>query len=454
MYIKIISLSICLCGIIYYTYLIYIYKYILYYKAGLYINLYLTCINIDIFSLILIYITILLYLVCIVVIWEIKYKFILLHILLFIIICLLISLFSISNLLIFYILFELLLIPIFLIIGIWGSRSRRITAAYQIWLYTVFGSFFFFLVIIYLFIYCGTVDIYKLYLYMSFYKDFQKIGWLFLFISFAVKFPVYPFYGWLPEAHAEAPTVGSILLAGILLKIGPYGLIKFNNFLFSYGVVYYRPLIFILSLISLYYVSLNAISQVDIKKIIAYSSIGHMSIILLGIIVNNIEGLLGSFGLIIGHSFISAGLFFLIGCIYDRYKTRFIFYYRSLLRVNVKLGFIFFLFFLANIGFPGTINFLSELFCLIGILELNMYIVIFCCFVIVLNLVYNLFLFVRIFFLNSIKKYYFCYNVDLIHREFSMLFIILVPIIINGLYYNNIFNYLNDYVLFLFYSVN
>jgi len=209
----------------------------------------------------------------------------------------------------------------------------------------VYGSFFFLLIIIYLFIYCGTLNIYKLYIYMDFYKNFQIIGWLFLFISFAIKFPIYPFHLWLPEAHAEAPTVGSILLAGILLKIGPYGLIKFNNFLFSYGIIYYRPIIYVMCLLSLYYVSLNAIVQIDIKKIIAYSSIGHMAFVLLGIIVNNIEGLIGSFGLIIGHSFISAGLFFLIGCIYDRYKTRYIFYYKSLLRINARLGFFFFFFF-------------------------------------------------------------------------------------------------------------
>jgi NADH:ubiquinone oxidoreductase subunit 4 (subunit M) len=179
-------------------------------------------------------------------------------------------------------------------------------------------------------------------MYYSFSIEYQLIGWLFLFLAFAVKVPVYPFHIWLPEAHVEAPTVGSILLAGILLKLGPYGIIKFSNLLFPFGLYYYRPLVILLCLLGIYYTSLIAIRQIDIKKIIAYSSVGHMALIVLVCVIGNYEGLLGGFLLLIAHGFVSAGLFLLIGLVYDRYGTRLIYYYNGLIMYNIKLVYFFF----------------------------------------------------------------------------------------------------------------
>lgn len=449
-FLKSVVLVFSLSCLIYCTYLFYIYKNLLYYSMGLTIYNFYDFINIDGLSLLLIYLTLILYVISLGNIWFIKFRILLLNFLIFILISLLIILFSVNNLLIFYILFESLLIPMFLIIGIWGARERKINAAYRFWLYTVFGSFFFLSIILILYIKCGTLNIYELYFYNTYNLNFQKIGWICLFISFAVKFPIYPFHIWLPEAHAEAPTVGSILLAGILLKLGPYGIIRFCNFLFIYGLFFYRPLIFLLSLLSIYYTALSALNQIDIKKIIAYSSIGHMAFILLGILSNTLEGLIGAIILMIAHGFISSGLFLLIGCIYDRYKTRLIFYYKSLSRLNPKLFFFFFLFGLGNISFPGTLNYNTELFILVGLLNVNSYVMLVCLLSLILNLSYNLYLISRIFFYNF-TIVYINYNFDLTVREIMLNSILILPVLINGFFFNFFINYINNFIIFNFY---
>jgi proton-translocating NADH-quinone oxidoreductase chain M len=432
--------------------LLYLYKLLIYYTDGLFLSIGFNYINIDGLSLILIYLTLVLYIISLGAVWFIRYNNLLLYFCISLIICLLLILFSTVNLLYFYISFESLLVPMFLIIGIWGSRERKILAAYRFWLYTIFGSFFFLVLIIYVYFVYGTLNIYELYLYNVFSLNFQKIGWSFLFIGFAVKFPIYPFHIWLPEAHVEAPTVGSILLAGILLKLGPYGVIRFCNFLFIYGLYYYRPVIFLLCLLSIYYSALSALSQIDIKKIIAYSSIGHMAFILLGIIINTIESLVGSLILMIGHGFVSAGLFFFIGSIYDRYKTRLIFYYKSLIRFNPKIAFFFFFFILANISFPSTVNFNTELFLLIGFFQYNSYLSLLCLNSLVLSLIYNLYLYSRIFFYKS-GYYYILYNNDLTSRELVLGSILIIPIFLAGINFNFLIDYINKSIIFNIYSL-
>ena len=283
----------------------------------------------------------------------------------------LIFLFSTTNLLIFYIFFEAVLIPMFLIIGFLGSRFRKITAAYRFFLYTFLGSIFFVLVLfIFLFNY-GTLDFFRLLNLFSFSIEFTRLFWLLSFFTFAVKMPLFPFHTWLPEAHSEAPTVGSIILASLLLKMGPYGLIKFVNFLFLEGLYFFRPLIYMFCLISFYYTSITAIRQLDIKRIIAYSSIGHMALVLLGLLMYNIEGYFGAIILLISHGFVSAGLFLVIGFIYERYKTRNLLYFGGLLQLNPKIGFVIFFFLIANMGYPLTLNFISEIYILIATFTIN-----------------------------------------------------------------------------------
>lgn len=451
-YLKSILLVISLSCFLYCTYLLYLYKLLIYYNTSLILYTSLNYINIDGLSLILIYLTLILYIISLGSAWFVRYNNILLYLCISLIICLLIIIFSIVNLLYFYILFESLLIPMFLIIGIRGSRERKIIAAYRFWLYTIVGSFFFLVLIIYIYFTCGTVNIYELYLYNNFSLCFQKIGWFCLFIGFAVKFPIYPFHIWLPEAHVEAPTVGSILLAGILLKLGPYGIIRFCNFLFIYGLYYYRPVIFLLCLLSIYYSALSALCQIDIKKIIAYSSIGHMAFILLGLLINTIESVIGSIMLMIGHGFVSAGLFLLIGSIYDRYKTRLIFYYKSLARFNPKLAFFFFLFILANISFPSTINFNTELFLLVGFFQYNSYLALICLTSLILNLIYNLYLYSRIFFYKPVC-FYIMYNYDLTSCELVLSSILIIPVFLVGINFNFLIDYINIIVLFNIYSL-
>ena len=387
----------------------------------------------DSLSLMLIFLTIILYIVCVLVIWELDYYFKLLNILLYLVVFFVILSFMTFDLFLFYIFFEAILIPMLLIIGIWGSRERKLTAAYRFFLYTLFGSIFFLTVVIYLFYYYGTTNIYVLYTIANFEKNIQILFWLFTFFAFAVKIPLFPFHTWLPEAHAEAPTIGSILLAGILLKLGPYGLFRFSNFLFPYGLVFFKPLIIILSLMGIYYTSLSAIRQLDLKKIIAYSSIGHMAFILIGFMLNTLETFFGSFILLLAHGFVSGGLFFMVGCIYDRYKTRIILYYNGLVMLNPKIAIFFFFFLLGNIAFPGTLNFLSELLIILGLIEFDFYLLFLIGFSSVFILAYNLFLFSKLFFFKP-NINFIIYNKDLSIREFICAFILLFPVIFFGLF--------------------
>ena len=268
--------------------------------------------------------------ICMLISYEIIEKNIKEYFLLYFILefCLIIS-FSVLDLLIFYIFFESVLIPMFLIIGIWGSRERKIKASYLFFMYTLAGSLFMFIAIIHLFLTIGTTD-YQILYYSNFNYTYEKFYWLAFFLSFAVKVPMLPFHVWLPEAHVEAPTAGSVLLAGVLLKLGSYGMIRFLIPLFPKATVYFTPYVLVLCLISITYASLTAIRQTDLKKIIAYASVAHMNFIVLGLFSLTIQGLEGSIIQMISHGLISSGLFFSIGCLYDRYHSRLINYYGGL----------------------------------------------------------------------------------------------------------------------------
>ena len=217
----------------------------------------------------------------------------------------------------------------FFIIGIWGSRQRKIHAVYQFFLYTFFGSVFMLISIIIIYLHIGTTAIYFI---KNFYfsENRQLIIWLGLFLGFSIKVPMIPFHIWLPEAHVEAPTTGSILLAGILLKLGTYGFIRFLIPLFPYALKFFTPFVFVICLISIIYGSFSTIRQIDLKKIIAYSSVAHMNFILIGLFSVDPIAISGSIYLMLSHGLVSSGLFICVGILYDRYHTRLLEYYGGL----------------------------------------------------------------------------------------------------------------------------
>jgi proton-translocating NADH-quinone oxidoreductase chain M len=238
----------------------------------------------------------------------------------------LIGTFCILDLLLFYIFFESVLIPMFLIIGIWGSRERKIVAAYYIFFYTLFGSVLMLLSILYIYYQVGTTD-YETLLAFSFSNSEQKLMWVTFFIAFASKIPMIPVHLWLPEAHVEAPTTGSVILAGILLKLGVYGFIRFSLPLFPQASFYFAPLVYTMASAGVVYASFTAIRQSDFKRIIAYTSIAHMNLVMIGIFSFNNIGIEGAILQSLSHGFVSSALFLIIGIVYERHHTRMVKYY-------------------------------------------------------------------------------------------------------------------------------
>nr|WCH57935.1 NADH dehydrogenase subunit 4 [Hypnea nidifica] len=344
----------------------------------------------------------------------------------------LIQVFSVLDILLFYIYFESVLIPMFLIIGIWGSRQRKIRAAYQFFLYTLIGSLLMLLGILIIYFQVGSTDFHILW-YSRFSEVKQLVLWLAFFASFAIKIPMIPFHIWLPEAHAEAPTAGSVILAGILLKMGGYGFLRFSLPMFPWASIYFSPLIFTLSVIAVIYASLTTLRQVDLKKIIAYSSVSHMGFVTIGIFSLNLQGLEGGIFLMLSHGLVSSALFFCVGILYDRYKTRIIKYYTGLVQVMPLYG-IFFLFFtFANIGFPGTSSFIGEILVLLGVFQINTTLTFFSSLGMILGAAYSIWLFNRISF-GSIKLNYLLIYQDISRREFFILIPIAVLVLWMGVY--------------------
>jgi len=283
---------------------------------------------------------------------------------------LLILVFSVLDILAFYIFFEAILIPMFLIIGIWGSRTRKIRAAYQFFLYTLLGSLFLLLGILVIYYDTGTTNFQVLQV-LRISEERQILLWLAFFASFAVKVPMVPFHIWLPEAHVEAPTAGSVLLAGILLKLGTYGFLRYSISLFPKGSIYFTPFIYTLSVLAVIYTSLTTLRQIDLKKIIAYSSVAHMGLVTLGLFTANIQGIEGSILIMISHGFVSSALFLCVGVLYDRFHTRIIKYYNGLAEGMPLFAILFVFFTLANIAFPGTSSFSGEILTLFGAFKSN-----------------------------------------------------------------------------------
>lgn len=334
---------------------------------------------------------------CFLLYWYLNYKINLYSFLLFFSLWVLLNIFSSLDLFFFYIFFEGIVIPMFFLIGIWGSRRRKIYASYQFFVYTLLGSIFVLLVILSVYSNKGSSS-FDFILNSYFFSNRQLIWIIFLFIGFGVKVPIMPLHVWLPEAHVEAPTPGSIILASILLKLGSYAMIRLLIILFfniSEDIIFF---ILILSLFGFTYGSMTALSQIDIKKIIAYSSISHMNFSLIGLFSESFLGLSGIYFLMFGHAITSGALFLSIGILYDRYKTRLIFYYGSLVVFMPIFAILMFILILSNFGFPGTINFVGEFLILIGGFSYSNIIIFLSSFGLVLTLIYSLVLYSRIFF--------------------------------------------------------
>ncbi len=344
---------------------------------------------------------------------------------------LMIGVFCSLDLVIFYLFFEGGLIPMFLIIGIWGGE-RRVYSAFKFFLYTLLGSVLMLVAIIYIYWIAGTTDVEKLY-QIGIETKYQKILWLAFFSSFAVKTPMWPAHTWLPDAHVEAPTAGSVLLAAILLKMAGYGFIRFSIGLFPIGSEYFVPLIYTLSLIAIVYTSLVALMQEDMKKLIAYSSVAHMGFVTLGIFTMTQQGLEGSIFQMISHGIISAALFLCVGVIYERMHTREIKKYGGLVDVMPKYSIILMIFTLGALGLPGTSGFVGEFLILMGAFKDNFLVAVIASFGVILGAAYMLWLYKRIVFGQLINKD--LRNlIDLNKSELIILTSLAIPSLYFGLY--------------------
>lgn len=309
-----------------------------------------------------------------------------------------IGVFCVLDTIMFYIFFEGMLIPMYLIIGIWGG-DRRIYASYKFFLYTLAGSVLFLVAIIYLYLTFGTTDIPTLIEKSpSLALSVQQYLWLAMFASFAVKVPMWPVHTWLPDAHVQAPTAGSVILAGILLKMGAYGFLRFSLPMLPEASHYFAPLMFTLSVIAVIYTSLVALMQHDMKKLIAYSSVAHMGFVTIGIFTFNVQGIEGAIVQMISHGLVSGALFLCVGVVYDRLHTREINRYGGVAGVMPKYAALFMFFIMASVGLPSTSGFVGEFLVLLGAFKANTYVAFGAATGVVLGAAYALWLYKRVVF--------------------------------------------------------
>jgi NADH-quinone oxidoreductase subunit M len=313
-----------------------------------------------------------------------------------------IGVFCSLDLVIFYLFFEAGLIPMFLIIGIWGG-PKRVYAAFKFFLFTLLGSVLMLVAIISIYWITGTTDVTQIYV-IKIPVEFQYILWLAFFSSFAVKMPMWPVHTWLPDAHVEAPTAGSVILAAILLKMAGYGFLRFSVGMFPVASEYFVPLIFTLSVIAIIYTSLVALMQEDMKKLIAYSSIAHMGFVTLGIFSFTTQGIEGSIFQMLSHGLISAALFLCVGVLYDRVHSRLITSYGGIVNVLPKYSLVFAIFMLGALGLPGTSGFVGEILILLGVFQKNFLVAILASIGIILGAAYMLWLYKRVIFGKLDKK--------------------------------------------------
>tara|TARA_B100001540_G_scaffold208083_1_gene183335 strand:+ start:253 stop:1749 length:1497 start_codon:yes stop_codon:yes gene_type:complete len=342
-----------------------------------------------------------------------------------------IGVFCSLDLLVFYLFFEAGLIPMFLIIGIWGGK-RRVYSAFKFFLYTLLGSVLMLVAIISIYWITGTTDVEKLY-EIGIDTKYQNLLWLAFFSSFAVKTPMWPVHTWLPDAHVEAPTAGSVLLAAILLKMAGYGFIRFSLGLFPIASEYFVPLVYFLSLVAIIYTSLVALMQEDMKKLIAYSSVAHMGFVTLGIFTMTQQGIEGSIFQMISHGLVSAALFICVGVVYERHHTRLIDRYGGLVQIMPKYAIVFMVFTLGSLGLPGTSGFVGEFLILMGAFKKSFLVATIASLGVILGAAYMLWLYKRIIFGEIIDSQLKSMT-DLKRFEILILFSLVIPIIYFGFY--------------------
>ncbi len=347
------------------------------------------------------------------------------------------------DLVIFYVFFEAVLIPMFLIIGIWGGENR-IYATFKFFLYTLAGSVLMLLAIIYIILVTKTGNIQQI-AGFNFQENIQLILFICFFASFAVKVPMFPFHTWLPDAHVQAPTSGSVILAGVLLKLGAYGFMRLSVPFFEYASIYYQPFIFTLSCIAIVYTSIVALRQDDMKKMIAYSSVAHMGFVTIGIFTLTSDGMNGAYFQMISHGVVSAALFLIVGVVYERHHTRMIADYSGVTNIMPKYSFFFMVFMLASVGLPGTSGFVGEFLVIMSTISVNVYLTIFTAMGVVLGAAYMLLLYKNVNFgeiKSNIKKLH-----DLTGIELFYFICLAFLTILLGVYPKILFNMINESIL-------
>ncbi len=344
---------------------------------------------------------------------------------------LMIGVFCALDIVLFYVFFEAGLIPMFIIIGVWGG-ARRVYASFKFFLYTLAGSVLMLLAMMAMFWQAGTTDIPTL-LTHAFPTGMQYWLWLAFFASFAVKMPMWPVHTWLPDAHVEAPTAGSVILAGILLKMGGYGFLRFSVPMFPVASVDLAPLVFTLSVVAIVYTSLVAMMQDDMKKLIAYSSVAHMGFVTMGIFALNEQGIQGAIFQMLSHGLVSGALFLCVGVIYDRMHTREIAAYGGLVNNMPKYAVAFMVFTMANVGLPGTSGFVGEFLTLIAVFQVNTWVAFFAATGIILSAAYALWLYRRVIF-GALTKESLKGLSDLSLREKTILYPLVALVIFFGVY--------------------
>ena len=342
-----------------------------------------------------------------------------------------IGMFCALDLIVFYIFFEAVLIPMFLIIGVWGG-PRRVYAAFKFFLYTLLGSVLMLLAMLAMYVDAGTTDVPTL-MQHSFPAAMQTWLWLAFFVSFAVKVPMWPVHTWLPDAHVEAPTAGSVILAGVLLKFGGYGFLRFSLPMFPDASITFTPLIFTLSVVAVIYTSLVALAQEDMKKLIAYSSVAHMGFVTIGTFTMTVQGIEGAVFQMLSHGIVSAALFLIVGVVYDRMHTREISAYGGLVNRMPAYALVFMIFMLASVGLPGTSGFVGEFLILVGIFQVSTWAAALTTTGVILGAAYMLYLYRRVIFgqltKDGLKKI-----IDLSPREIALFAPLVLLVIWMGVY--------------------
>jgi NADH-quinone oxidoreductase subunit M len=345
---------------------------------------------------------------------------------------LMIGVFCALDLFLFYVFFEAGLIPMFIIIGVWGGK-RRVYASFKFFLYTLLGSVLMLLAMMAIYLQAGTTDIVTLIEKANIPRDMQTWLWLAFFASFAVKLPMWPAHTWLPDAHVEAPTAGSVVLAAVLLKMGGYGFLRFSLPMFPLASEKLAPLIFVLSIVAIIYTSLVALAQEDVKKLIAYSSVAHMGFVTMGIFTMNQQGIDGAIFQMLSHGIVSAALFLCVGVVYDRMHTREISAYGGLVNRMPVYAACFMVFTLANVGLPGTSGFVGEFLTLLAAFKVNTWVALLATTGVILSAAYALWLYRRMIF-GVIDKPSLRAITDMGPREIGFMAPLVVMTVLFGVY--------------------